>query len=528
MSADVDRIRYPAFLSYCHRDMAFARRLHRRLEGYALPRRLVGRPGPRGPVPARLAPIFRDREELSAAGDLSAEVRAALAASGSLIVVCSPGAKASPWVAREIETFRALHPDRPVLAVLAEGEPGEAFPPPLLTGGTEPLAADFRKGRDGEALGFLKLVSGVAGVGLDELIQRDAQRRLRAVMAVTAGAVAVMLAMGGLAVFAFQARAEAERRRADAEGLVEFMLTDLRSKLKGVGRLDVMRTVNERALAHYASQDLRDLKPGELQQRAAVLVAMGSDDIDSGRLDLAARQFSEAERTTQALLQQAPDDPERVFGYAQAVFWLAEVERRRGHAEKARRGFEAYRDFALRMLRLSPRAAKYRRELAFAEGDLCVMALARPPDPKAALRHCSLSLSAMEMVAKQPDSEVGVQADLVNRYAWMSDAYWANGDRLRCRRLRLQQEAALHLLIENDPGNLELKDSWLSLQRSLAWFERESGDPQAARKRLLAAKKMSDQLVAFDPENQSWISKRQKIIEDIVKIEAISQFKGGK
>ena len=66
-----------------------------------------------------LFPIFRDREELPASHDLSQEVRAALGASRSLIVICSPDARASQWVSREVEVFRALHPDRPVLAELA-------------------------------------------------------------------------------------------------------------------------------------------------------------------------------------------------------------------------------------------------------------------------------------------------------------------------------------------------------------------------------------------------------------------------
>ena len=112
--------RYTAFLSYSHKDAAAAGRLHRRLETYRLPKRLVGTMTARGPVPERLWPIFRDRDELPAATDLSETVREALAQSGSLIVLCSPDAAASLWVAEEIEVFRRLHPDRPVLAAILE------------------------------------------------------------------------------------------------------------------------------------------------------------------------------------------------------------------------------------------------------------------------------------------------------------------------------------------------------------------------------------------------------------------------
>ena len=106
------------FISYSHKDARFGRRLHRRLESYRVPRRLVGRETPRGPVPARLAPIFRDREELPAAHDLSAEVRAALARSETLIVICSPNAAQSKYVNEEIRRFKMLGGGTRVLPVI--------------------------------------------------------------------------------------------------------------------------------------------------------------------------------------------------------------------------------------------------------------------------------------------------------------------------------------------------------------------------------------------------------------------------
>ncbi|PHQ62675.1 MAG: hypothetical protein COC10_10280, partial [Sphingobium sp.] len=39
---------------------------------------------------------------------------------------------ASRWVEAEIALFRELHPDRPVIAALVEGEPADSFPAALL------------------------------------------------------------------------------------------------------------------------------------------------------------------------------------------------------------------------------------------------------------------------------------------------------------------------------------------------------------------------------------------------------------
>lgn len=496
--------RYRAFISYSHRDAAFGRRLHGRLESYALPRRLVGRPGRQGPVPGRLSPIFRDREELSAADDLSAEVRAALAQSATLIVVCSPAAAASAWVGREIEAFRAMHPGRPVLAALIGGEPEASFPAALRANGGEPLAADFRREGDGPRLALLKLAAGVAGVGLDELVQRDAQRRVARVTAVTAVALAATLVMAVMTGIALDARAEADRQRAEAEGLVEFMLTDLREKLRGVGRLDVMTAVNQRALDHYADQDLKRLSPNELERRAKVLHAMGEDDMTRGRLDRALAQFEEARRTTAALLAASPDDPDRIFAHSQSEFWVASIDYEKGRYELARKGFEAYRVLAGRLVAIAPTNIEYRRELGFAEGNLCSLALMPPVHAAAALRHCALALATMEVVAESRPGDDEIAADLVNRHAWMADAYAVSGATERALTERLVQERLLDRLISKDPRNVAYRETWVALQRALSTLELKRRDRPAAILRLAAAKEMLKHLTGLDSNNELW------------------------
>ena len=115
--------RYRAFVSYSHRDKALAAWLHHALETYRLPPRLVGAETPLGPAPRRLTPIFRDRDELPASGDLGRELTAALENAMFLVVICSPGAAASPWVEKEILAFKGLHGDDRVLALIVDGEP---------------------------------------------------------------------------------------------------------------------------------------------------------------------------------------------------------------------------------------------------------------------------------------------------------------------------------------------------------------------------------------------------------------------
>lgn len=223
--------RYQAFLSYAHKDKAEAQALHFRLETFRTPRKLVGRDGLYGPVERRLAPIFRDRDELATGSALGPELQRALSNSKFLVVLCSPSSAGSHWVNEEIRFFRKVHGDERILAAIVAGDPGAeagpgkegCFPPALVeppegsSAPREPIAADFRPEGDGRRLAFRKLAAGMLGVGLDDLQQRIAQRRQKRIAQV-AGAMGVLaLAMGGLAIYAFQQEAIAEEQRAIAE-----------------------------------------------------------------------------------------------------------------------------------------------------------------------------------------------------------------------------------------------------------------------------------------------------------------------
>jgi len=96
METSTPQYRYWAFVSYSNYDRSWGRWLHRAIESYGIPAKLVNSLTPVGhPAPKRLRPLFRDREELPAASDLSARIDDALRASRYLIVICSKHASRS-------------------------------------------------------------------------------------------------------------------------------------------------------------------------------------------------------------------------------------------------------------------------------------------------------------------------------------------------------------------------------------------------------------------------------------------------
>ena len=233
----MDRVQYRAFLSYSHRDAKWADWLHHALETYRPPKSLIGTPSALGPVPRRLHPIFRDREELATATELGTVINAALQNSFCQIVLCSPASARSRWVNEEILAFKRLGRADRIYPLIIAGEPNasdipgreaeECFPPALRfhlgpdgnlsEARTEPVAADARPGKDGRNNAKLKLIAGVLGVGLDVLRRREQQRRNRRLFLVACGASCGMVLATGLATYALIQRSVAQKQTVRAE-----------------------------------------------------------------------------------------------------------------------------------------------------------------------------------------------------------------------------------------------------------------------------------------------------------------------
>ena len=140
--------KYKAFISYRHLplQMEVAKAVHRRIEHYTVPKNL------RKDGARKVGLVFRDQDELPIAGSLSANIQTALDNSEFLIVICTPETSGSEWVLREISYFLEHHDHDHVLAVLADGDPDEAFPKQIteirnedgeVTEIVEPLAANI-------------------------------------------------------------------------------------------------------------------------------------------------------------------------------------------------------------------------------------------------------------------------------------------------------------------------------------------------------------------------------------------------
>jgi tetratricopeptide (TPR) repeat protein len=515
--------RYMAFLSYSHDDSEIADWLHESLEEFHVPPRLVGRLTDQGPIPKRLSPIFRDRHELAASHDLGEEIEEAIGGSRFLIVLCSPDAAKSRWIDEEITAFKRLHREDRILAAIISGEPfasdmpgreeEECFPPALRvqfdsrgrpTGQrAEPVAADLRDEGDGKRMGLLKIAAGMMGVGLDELAQREAQRRHRRLYAITAASVAGMLFTSGLAYTAIDARDEARDQRREAEGLIGFMLGDLRQKLEPVGRLDVLDAVGARALAYYEKQDKTSLTDDALAQRSKALTLMGEIAASRGDLDGALRRYREALASTAEALRRSPDNPERMFEHAQSVFFVGETARLRGDIGEAGKQFSEYRHLADQMVAADPDNQKWKLEVVYSSTNLGILERqqARYFDAAATLRS---SIAALEpLIAAEPGNPEYLNL-MLEALAERADALEGAG---KLDEAIAQRERVLSLLapyLAQARPNAQLRQKAMISNMALSHMRFVRGDTRPALNNAATAVDIGDQLVALEPANADW------------------------
>jgi tetratricopeptide (TPR) repeat protein len=482
---------YWAFLSYCSHDRAAARWLQRALETYSVPRRFVGLATKAGPVPKQFRPIFRDRTELSADADLGARIESALAQSAYLIVVCSPQAAESRWVEKEITYFRTLHGATRILTVIVGDSPTrtyrECFPPSLryhadssgVAEAPEPIAVDLRAGGDGRRMGRLKLVAGMLGVGLDELVRRDAQRRHRRFVLIAAGSVAGMAIMAALATAAFIARNEAQRQRGHAESLIEFMLTDLRKKLEPGGHLELMDGVGSETLKYYRAQNPAALDAESLGRRARALRLMGEISVQRGNLGEALRNFEQASATTAELLTRSPSNGQSIFNHAQNVFWVGEIARQRGDTKQAEASFQQYRGLAERLTLIDPNNNDWRAEVGYAESALGILFL---QDGRAAdaIGPFKRSLAVDEELARRIPGDPNQQINLGQGHAWLADALEKQGRLAQARGHRETELTIYRLVLTKDPTIRQAKFSTIVALESLGRLKMIAGDFKGA------------------------------------------------
>lgn len=502
---------YQAFISYAHHDERWAKWLQRSLEHYRVPAKLRRQLSEVRSLPGRLHPVFRDRDELASSSDLSESICSALDRSRALIIICSPAAARSKWVNEEIRHFQSIGRSDRIFCLLVSGSPERnhpdcAFPRALLENDDgqplpDPLAADVNQQADGKRDAMLKIAAGLLGVGIDDLKQRDAQRRLRVRGAISAASLVIALITVGFAITAHLAREESEIRRAQAESLIGFMLGDLRSKLEPVGRLDVLDAVGDEAMSYFAAVGERGTNH-EVFARAMAVRQIGEVRFRQGRLAEAQGTFEESRDIAANLYAIEPENSEYLFELGQAEFWVGYAALEQSRLAQTEASFTKYMEYSRQLLEVEPDNQDYQLELSYAYSNLGTVALENRK-PQIALDYFQKSVALDEgLVAADPEN-LYLKHQVGNGYSWVGATLLELG---RLEDAKLAYQATVSRLSElHDTGKSRLfSEHYGQNSYHLGNVHMHQGELAVAESLFSRALEVFNELEAFDPDNSIW------------------------
>ncbi|NNE06333.1 MAG: TIR domain-containing protein [Xanthomonadales bacterium] len=501
---------YSAFISYSHADEPWAAWLQRSLERYRTPRRLrAANPG----LPSRLKPVFRDKEDLSSGMDLGAVLQEKLRQSEALIVICSPASARSRWTNEEVRYFRQHAPDRQVLCLLVDGSPGDGadapvFPSALTQGPDgetlpEPLAADPRPHGDGKRLALLKIASALFGVELDDLRQRDQQRRMRFLAGVAAGSALIAVITIALAIAAQLARKDADRRLQQSEDLLGFMVGDLRAQLEPLGQLGILDAVGERAMAHFSSTVPSDLTDEVLASQARVLTQIGEVRLQQARWTDAVAAFAAAYERSAELTERHPGVGERLFDRGQAEFWVGYVLWREGRTDEARDWMNRYLATSQDLQALKPERRDWVAETGYAHHNLAVLSVETGHLEEASRAFAGSVAIARTLLDDNP-ADTAVLKGLSDSLSWQGTVARNRGRLQEALEFFRESSAVLETMTGIEPENVVFR---FHLARSMLFVGQVQallGELQPAGQTLDATVDLLRDLNRQDPDNRKW------------------------
>ncbi len=500
-------ISYKAFISYSHQDESWAKWLHKALESYKVPPSLVREMSQSGEAPGKLYPVFRDRDELSSSADLEANVQDALKHSESLIVICSPSSAKSRWVNEEIRLFRSLGRGERIFCMIVDGDPqaptlDEAcFPPALLESGVgevhEPLAADARNWADGKLLAKLKLISGILGIRLDDLRQREQKRkiRLRAIYAVL-GVIALALIMSAIV-----SQIDERARREQAEILVK-QIVEISEGLNSVVNLETLQIIGERLQSYLNTLDPGDLTPESNKQIALVLRQLGEVSRLQGKPDEALTALTESREIISRLSRENPEVNDYLYELGNAEFYVGNFLMEQGDYRLAGQAFQRYAESAAELVRREPENSDWIMELSYTHTNQgAFQNLSGTGNTTVALEHADAAIALVESAIELAPDNDGYKAHYATTLAWAADTHLRVCDLGEALGLRIKTEQLAMSSLANQPGDYSRKKRHAYALTGVATVQLLVGMSEPALENMRSARDILNDLAGVDREN---------------------------
>jgi serine/threonine-protein kinase len=340
-------------------------------------------------------------------------------------------------------------------------------------------------------------------------IHRTPARRLRAiaiavvVLVVTAASVKYTFDLRRERTAAVLAREDADRRRDQAEGLIGFMVGDLRTKLQKAGRLDLLDDVGAKAMGYFAAVPAASLTTEELSRRSQTIYQIGQVRQAQNDLKAATDAYLESLKLAQQVADRDPSNPAWQLGLSTAHFYVGDVLLRQGDLDGAMREFVAYRDIAQRLVERDRSNTTWLLELSYAHGGVAAVQEAARDLP-GARQGLELALAMKQDLAGRDPASTPRQQDLAVAHNRLGAVVDRMGEADAALAHYLADVEIRRALVARDPRDRSIKRSLVVAHNFVAVAYEDRGDLPAALEHGRRSLEVAAEQAAADPQNVDW------------------------
>jgi DNA-binding winged helix-turn-helix (wHTH) protein/tetratricopeptide (TPR) repeat protein len=325
--------------------------------------------------------------------------------------------------------------------------------------------------------------------------------RRRAVMLAL---VALTLISVAMSIRSIEAETQAQQKRLAAENLLGFMVGEFADKMRGIGRMDLLDGISNKALEYFSDFSADDASYLSFEarfQHSQTLEAMGEVAYSRGNIDEAHSALIAARERMLPLLEMQPQHLSLLKTLGANAFWLGQLEYDQNDWTAAQPWFEQYLTYSQTMYQYAPDDNDALMELSYAQNSLGSIYMKQQnfTDAREAFEQ-SLQLKLQLWDKDQTNNQL--IADIADTRSWLASAASDQGDISTAIKIHQQiQQQFNNNSLEKQPYLLErLSSSYALLARLLSY---QNHQQQAFEKAQLSLVTITNALKQ-DPENDVW------------------------
>jgi tetratricopeptide (TPR) repeat protein len=299
------------------------------------------------------------------------------------------------------------------------------------------------------------------------------------------------------------------------------MLVDLQEKLREIGRLDVYKSVGDKALEYFAELRAEDVSKKTLAQRARNLRQIGEVSMDQGEWSAALAAFNESLLITEKLAAFDRQNAEAQIDLANSHFYVGHVHWQRGELKEARLHFETVLPIVDAVSEREPDNTNWLSEKGYAYTNLGRVLELEGALEAALVAYTGVMTANQQLVALEPENpewelELGFAHNNIGK---LITALGQLDEAESHYRKDLEIKARIYA---GKPAHNYWRSYLGVSQFYLGQLLVLKGNYPEAETHLLAALDNFDFLVEVDPYRHNWVVRRANIVRELGKLNVMS------